>query len=261
LYSDVFLAVSRGFVSPASHKRRYRGTQSQYWEASGRQILVVSLNELGQIYVDKQPVPTDKEFRQRLRDYRQKNPEGLMALYASANASYNQVVQVLDLLRQEGGERVALATILGKPISRLPSVRRHPPPPVFLATPLTQVRVPLGLILMARSIPLSHKFRVIQDNYCQEYQVLAQAAHRPCPDNQGLTQEIHRTGSWYSGGSQHQYDSRKFSRTGSWYSGGSQHQYGSRKFSRAESWYSGGSQHQYGSRKFSCAGSWYSGGS
>jgi biopolymer transport protein ExbD len=80
----------------------------------GRQILVVSLNELGQIYVDKQPVPTDKEFRQRLRDYRQKNPEGLMALYASANASYNQVVQVLDLLRQEGGERVALATIPGK---------------------------------------------------------------------------------------------------------------------------------------------------
>jgi biopolymer transport protein ExbD len=93
----------------------------------GRQILVVSLNELGQIYVDKQPVPTDKEFRQRLRDYRQKNPEGLMALYASANASYNQVVQVLDLLRDEGGERVALATILGKPSSPLPSVRRHPP--------------------------------------------------------------------------------------------------------------------------------------
>lgn len=80
----------------------------------GRQILVVSLNELGQIYVDKQPVTTDTEFRQKLRDYRQKNPEGLMALYASANASYNQVVQVLDLLRQEGGERVALATIPGK---------------------------------------------------------------------------------------------------------------------------------------------------
>jgi biopolymer transport protein ExbD len=80
----------------------------------GRQILVVSLNELGQIYVEKQPVPTEKEFRQKLRDYRQKNPDGLMALYASANASYNQVVQVLDLLRDEGGERVALATIPGK---------------------------------------------------------------------------------------------------------------------------------------------------
>jgi biopolymer transport protein ExbD len=78
----------------------------------GRQILVVSLNELGQIYVDKQPVTTKEQFLQSLQAYREKNPEGLMALYASANASYNQVVQVLDLLRQVGG--VALATIPGK---------------------------------------------------------------------------------------------------------------------------------------------------
>ena len=37
-----------------------------------------------------------------------------MALYAATNASYNQVVQVLDLLRQVGGERVALATLPGE---------------------------------------------------------------------------------------------------------------------------------------------------
>ena len=80
----------------------------------GRQILVVSLNELGQVYVEKQPVTTKEQFLQQLQAYRQKNPEGLMALYASTNASYNQVVQVLDLLRQVGGDRVALATIPGK---------------------------------------------------------------------------------------------------------------------------------------------------
>src|ERR687885_1076814 len=80
----------------------------------GRQILVVSLNELGQVYVEKQPVTTKEQFLQKLQAYRQKNPDGLMALYASANASYNQVVQVLDLLRQVGGERVALATLPGK---------------------------------------------------------------------------------------------------------------------------------------------------
>ena len=61
----------------------------------GRQILVVSLNELGQVYVEKQPVTTKEQFLQKLQAYRQKNPDGLMALYASANASYNQVVQVL----------------------------------------------------------------------------------------------------------------------------------------------------------------------
>jgi biopolymer transport protein ExbD len=37
-----------------------------------------------------------------------------MVLNASRNASYNEVVGVLDLLRQVGGDRVALATLSGK---------------------------------------------------------------------------------------------------------------------------------------------------
>jgi biopolymer transport protein ExbD len=37
-----------------------------------------------------------------------------MALYASEKTSYNQVVQVLDFLREVGGERVALATLAGE---------------------------------------------------------------------------------------------------------------------------------------------------
>jgi biopolymer transport protein ExbD len=36
-----------------------------------------------------------------------------MVLYASKMASYNDVVQVLDLLRDVGGNRVALATLPG----------------------------------------------------------------------------------------------------------------------------------------------------
>jgi biopolymer transport protein ExbD len=37
-----------------------------------------------------------------------------MVLNASRNASYNEVVGVLDLLRQVGGDRVALATLSGE---------------------------------------------------------------------------------------------------------------------------------------------------
>src|SRR4028118_638543 len=77
----------------------------------GREILMVSLNDVGQVFVEQQPVMTKDQFYQRLRDYRQQNPNGLMALYASTNATYNQVVQVLDLLREVGGDRVALATL------------------------------------------------------------------------------------------------------------------------------------------------------
>jgi biopolymer transport protein ExbD len=79
----------------------------------GRELLVVSLNELGQVYVEQQPVATKKEFLQKLQTYRQQNPNGVMALYASTNSSYNDVVQVLDLLREVGGDRVALATLPG----------------------------------------------------------------------------------------------------------------------------------------------------
>ncbi|MDP8966792.1 MAG: biopolymer transporter ExbD [Cyanobacteriota bacterium] len=77
----------------------------------GRDILVVSLTDAGQVFVEQQPVATKDQFYQKLRDYRQQNPNGLMALYASTNATYNQVVQVLDLLREVGGDRVALATL------------------------------------------------------------------------------------------------------------------------------------------------------
>lgn len=93
----------------------------------GREILVVSLNELGQVYVEQQPVVTKEQFLQKLQDYRQKNPDGLMALYAASNASYNQVVQVLDLLRQVGGDRVALATIPGES-EQAPSFSPPAPP-------------------------------------------------------------------------------------------------------------------------------------
>jgi len=93
----------------------------------GREILVVSLNELGQVFVEQQPVVTKDQFKQKLRAYRKKNANGLMALYASTNTSYSEVVQVLDLMREEGGDRVALATLPGEPgsaPSSTPSVQQ-----------------------------------------------------------------------------------------------------------------------------------------
>lgn len=74
-------------------------------------LLIVSLNEFGQVFVEQQPVVAKAEFLQKLQEYLQNNPNGMMALYASPKASYNDVVQVLDLLRQVGGDRVALATL------------------------------------------------------------------------------------------------------------------------------------------------------
>ena len=116
---DVIFCILTFFLLAAVGLSRQQAISVDLPKAStgtpqGRQILMVALNELGQIYVDKQAMTTKEQFLQKLQAYRQKSPEGLMALYASTNASYNQVVQVLDMLRQVGGDRVALATLPGE---------------------------------------------------------------------------------------------------------------------------------------------------
>ncbi|MBW4515965.1 MAG: biopolymer transporter ExbD [Timaviella obliquedivisa GSE-PSE-MK23-08B] len=77
-----------------------------------RQILVVSIDPIGQTYVEKDPV-TQSQLMDALVRFRKESPDGLMVLYASRASSYNDVVRVLDLLRSVGGTRVALATLPG----------------------------------------------------------------------------------------------------------------------------------------------------
>ncbi|MEM8778310.1 MAG: biopolymer transporter ExbD [Cyanobacteria bacterium P01_G01_bin.49] len=78
-----------------------------------REMLVVSLDDFGQVYVEKQLVTRNQLF-DAIKNYYQLNSEGLMVLHASRNASYNEVVEVLDMLREVGGDRVALATLPGE---------------------------------------------------------------------------------------------------------------------------------------------------
>ncbi|AIE73697.1 Biopolymer transport protein ExbD/TolR [Synechocystis sp. PCC 6714] len=77
-----------------------------------REMFMVSLDDLGQLYVEKQPV-SQEQMVSALQNYHQYNPTGLIVLHASRNASYNDVVQLLDILRTVGGDRVALATLPG----------------------------------------------------------------------------------------------------------------------------------------------------
>lgn len=112
-----------------------------------REMLVVSIDPLGQTYVEKQPVIRE-QLRQVLVNYIKAKPEGTIVLNASQMVGYNDVVQVLDLLRSVGGNRVALAT---QPDSNSapsqPNIRILPPPPTVpnSAAPLQpQVPSPQG---------------------------------------------------------------------------------------------------------------------
>ena len=73
-------------------------------------ILIVTIDDIGQIYVDRDLV-SRSDLAWEIKKYNQANPDGLMTLYAAKNSTYREVVEVLDVLREVGGDRVALATL------------------------------------------------------------------------------------------------------------------------------------------------------
>lgn len=95
-------------------------------EALQRERLYVSIDAIGQVYIDQQPVTLDLLYDVLLQ-HQQVSPEGLIVLYAARDARYEDVIQVLDLLRSVGGDRVALATLPGEPLeSQIPGTDPFP---------------------------------------------------------------------------------------------------------------------------------------
>jgi biopolymer transport protein ExbD len=112
--------------------------------AQAREILPVTINAVGQLYVEKNPIQKE-QLRSILQAYRQKNPNGTLVLNASRTATYNDVVQVLDMLRQVGGDRVALAIIPGDssaPANPSPADPSFPNNPGTLPLPNTTPGLP-----------------------------------------------------------------------------------------------------------------------
>ncbi|MFZ9739886.1 MAG: ExbD/TolR family protein [Prochlorotrichaceae cyanobacterium] len=75
-----------------------------------QQALLVTVDALGKTYVDNSEV-SESQLYLILEGYRRTNPVGIMLLYADRNAIYNDVINILDLMRSVGGNRVALATL------------------------------------------------------------------------------------------------------------------------------------------------------
>jgi biopolymer transport protein ExbD len=88
------------------------GTSSSVASQNKSNILPVTIDAVGQTYVEKQVVQRE-QLAEILRKYVQENPNGTLVLNASRTATYNDVIQTLDLLRQVGGDRVSLGIIPG----------------------------------------------------------------------------------------------------------------------------------------------------
>ncbi|MEH2012013.1 ExbD/TolR family protein [Nostoc sp.] len=74
--------------------------------------LIVTIDAVGNTYIEKQLVKRE-DLGARLKQYLQANPNAVVVLNASRTATYNDVIETLDLLRQVGGDRVSLGIIPG----------------------------------------------------------------------------------------------------------------------------------------------------
>jgi biopolymer transport protein ExbD len=90
------------------------GTSPTSGLQSNTNMLPVTIDAVGQIYVEKNTVGRD-ELAAILKKYVQENPNGVLVLNASRTATYNDVIETLDLLRQVGGDRVSLGIIPSPP--------------------------------------------------------------------------------------------------------------------------------------------------
>jgi biopolymer transport protein ExbD len=154
---DVIFCILTFFILAALQLTRQQAITVDLPKASTgqpqvRQMLLVSVTAFGQVYVEQTQVFSADQLSQAVRDYRAQNPTGLMVLYASKDARYNDVVQVLDRMREVGGDRVALATLPGAEVKPASSGSLTPvtpgvpaltlPPSVSPAAPLNPLAAP-----------------------------------------------------------------------------------------------------------------------
>jgi len=83
--------------------------QASTGESYMTQMFRVSIDALGRVYVNRETNPIGfDELAARMAAHQRSNPEELVVLYANPQAQYDDVIQVLDLLRSIGGDRVTL---------------------------------------------------------------------------------------------------------------------------------------------------------
>lgn len=139
---DVIFCILTFFILAAVGLTRQQAINLDLPKASTgapqmREMLVVSIDPVGQTYVEKQPLSRGQLY-QALLTYNKAKPNGLIVLNASQQVSYNEVIQVLDLLRSVGGDRVALATQPANSPNLSPSLQS----PGTLPLPQTNPTIP-----------------------------------------------------------------------------------------------------------------------
>ena len=96
---------STGTPSTTSAKPNNIGSNAQ----ARRQILTLTIDAIGQTYVDNDLVKRP-QIKETFQKYLQQTPNAILALKISQTATYNDVISIIDLWRQVGGDRISFVT-------------------------------------------------------------------------------------------------------------------------------------------------------
>lgn len=136
---------STGTPSTTSAKPNNTGANAQ----AQRQILTLTIDAIGQTYVDNDLVKR-AQIREAFQKYLQQTPNAILALKISQTATYNDVISIIDLWRQVGGDRISFVTTpsyssqpTGSPLPTSP-LPTNPAAPGVPPLPNTAPTVPLN---------------------------------------------------------------------------------------------------------------------
>jgi biopolymer transport protein ExbD len=115
---DVIFCILTFFILAALQLTRQQGIglelpNSQTSTVFMQDTLVISIDSNGQTFLTNQgqrQLIDRSQLFQVAQAYHQQNRDGLLVIEASQTAFYNDVVQVLDIMRQVAPDRVALST-------------------------------------------------------------------------------------------------------------------------------------------------------
>ncbi|MGC9502961.1 ExbD/TolR family protein [Baaleninema sp.] len=135
---DVIFCILTFFILGAVGLSRQQAISQNLPQASTGQTQLaesfrVSIDPIGRIFVNRDAV-TFEELPQRLENYLQANPRGSVVIYGHPMAQYDDVLQVMDLLRSIGGDRVSLGV---RPSQTEPLERNQQRRSPFEVTPTT----------------------------------------------------------------------------------------------------------------------------
>lgn len=105
----IFFMVSTSFKVATSLKLELPTAKTQE-QVSNTKEVVISINAAGQLYVQDEAV-SDDALRKRVLNVTKGNPNMPAVLRADSRTQHGRVVFVLDVLRQLGMGKVAIATV------------------------------------------------------------------------------------------------------------------------------------------------------